>query len=78
MLQLQPDRLGHMCCLTAELEQQLRHSKVPVELCLSSNVITHSVPAYPDHHFLPLYQAGEARCAAYEDWGLDDVLSRLA
>ena len=59
MLQFQPDRLGHMCCLNAALEQQLFASCIPVELCLSSNVITASVKGFPDHHFLPFYKAGQ-------------------
>ena len=60
MLHFQPDRLGHMCCLNPSLEQHLYASKVPVELCLSSNVITASVKGFPDHHFLPFYKAGQA------------------
>ena len=60
MLHFQPDRLGHMCCLNPSLEQQLYASRVPVELCLSSNVITASVKGFPDHHFLPFYKAGQA------------------
>ncbi len=32
---------------------------IPVELCLSSNVITASVKGFPDHHFLPFYKAGQ-------------------
>lgn len=59
MLQFRPDRLGHMCCLSPSLEQQLFSTKIPVELCLSSNVITASVKGFPDHHFLPFYKAGQ-------------------
>lgn len=59
MLQFQPDRLGHMCCLNPSLEQQLFSSLIPVELCLSSNVITASVKGFPDHHFLPFHTAGQ-------------------
>ena len=58
MLGFRPDRLGHMCCLNTALEQQLFASQIPVELCLSSNVITASVKGFPDHHFLPFYRAG--------------------
>ena len=58
MLQFRPDRLGHMCCLNPSLERQLFSSMIPVELCLSSNVITASVKGFPDHHFLPFYKAG--------------------
>ncbi len=32
---------------------------IPVELCLSSNVITATVKGFPDHHFLPFYKAGQ-------------------
>ena len=60
MLQFEPDRLGHMCCLDSTLQQQLFASSIPVELCLSSNLMTASVKAFPDHHFLPFYRAGKS------------------
>ena len=58
ILDFKPDRLGHMCCLTPDLQQELKDSHIPVELCLSSNVITKSVKGFPDHHFLPLFRSG--------------------
>ena len=58
MLAFKPERLGHMCCLDAALSQQLAASGIPVELCLSSNVITESVQGIAYHHFEPLRKSG--------------------
>lgn len=60
ILDLPADRLGHMCYLNNALEAELKASKIPLELCLSSNVLTESVTGFPDHHFLPLFRAGNA------------------
>ena len=59
ILDFRPDRLGHMCCLDSGLEQQFFSSCIPVELCLSSNIITESVASVSDHHFLPFFRAGQ-------------------
>ena len=60
MLAFRPDRLGHMCFMDESSERELREARIPLELCLSSNVITDSVRGYPDHHFLPLFTSGRA------------------
>ncbi len=58
MVQWRPDRVGHMCCLDEALRESLLASHIPLELCLSSNVITKSVSGYPGHHFGDFYQKG--------------------
>lgn len=58
MLEFRPERLGHMCCLDEHLEALHYNTGIPVELCLSSNIITESVASFPEHHFHPFYSAG--------------------
>ena len=59
MIAWRPDRLGHMVCMGENLRQLLLESKIPVEICLSSNVKTRSVESFEDHHFEDLYKAGK-------------------
>ena len=48
MLAFAPERLGHAVSATCdgELLPELLRSRIPVELCLTSNVLSQSVPSY--------------------------------
>lgn len=45
-------------------------SRIPVELCLTSNLLTQSVPALEDHHFQLFYAQGHPVVLCTDDTGL--------
>lgn len=57
ILEFKPDRLGHCTCIhntsggSDALWEKLKELKIPVELCLTSNVKTKTVDSYKTHHF---------------------------
>ncbi|XP_072942045.1 N6-Methyl-AMP deaminase [Epargyreus clarus] len=63
MLKFKPDRIGHGVYIhpkfggNEEIWNELRNSKIPVELCLTSNIRTKSIPDYNSHHFKEFYEA---------------------
>jgi len=50
ILRVRPDRLGHACFLTPALEEELQRLGIPVELCLTSNVMGEHKASYESHH----------------------------
>ncbi|KAH1217606.1 Adenosine deaminase-like protein [Glycine max] len=51
MLDFRPQRIGHACFFEDEHWRQLKSSNIPVEICLTSNVRTMTVPSIDVHHF---------------------------
>eukprot|EP01026_Neomeris_dumetosa_P051169 TRINITY_DN44986_c0_g1_i7.p1 TRINITY_DN44986_c0_g1~~TRINITY_DN44986_c0_g1_i7.p1 ORF type:complete len:346 (-),score=31.61 TRINITY_DN44986_c0_g1_i7:274-1311(-) len=70
MIEFGPNRLGHMVCTDEDLDERMLKSKIPVELCLSSNVISDSVPSYSEHHFRMLYSKGHPIALCTDDSGV--------
>ncbi|KQK13629.2 hypothetical protein BRADI_1g11465v3 [Brachypodium distachyon] len=65
-----PQRLGHLCCLSDEEWKKLKSSMIPVEICLTSNVMTGAAPSLELHHFADLYHAKHPPSLCTDDSGL--------
>ncbi|XP_076675439.1 adenosine deaminase-like protein isoform X2 [Andrena cerasifolii] len=76
ILEFKPDRLGHCTCIHPKLQgsqrlfSMLLNSKIPIELCLTSNVQCKTVPSYGCHQFKYLYEAEHPVCLATDDKGV--------
>jgi len=51
MLDTNPDRLGHVIFTNDEIFESLVQQSIPIEICLTSNLICKQVEKYEDHHF---------------------------
>ncbi|CAG2214522.1 Adenosine deaminase-like protein A,Adenosine deaminase-like protein [Mytilus edulis] len=76
MLKLPPNRIGHGTCLlpevggSEELTDYVYTHKIPLELCLTSNVIGQTVPNFDNHHFLNWYQRNHPCVICTDDKGV--------
>ncbi|KAL4585455.1 hypothetical protein LXL04_010076 [Taraxacum kok-saghyz] len=51
MLDFLPGRIGHACCFQDQEWRKLKSSKIPVEICLTSNIRTETISSVDVHHF---------------------------
>ncbi|XP_045534029.1 adenosine deaminase-like protein, partial [Papilio machaon] len=76
MLQFKPDRIGHGTCIhpnyggTDETWKALCTLKIPVEVCLTSNVNTKSAADYSSHHFKYLHSSDVPVILCTDDKGV--------
>jgi aminodeoxyfutalosine deaminase len=72
---LKADRIGHGTSSTRdpELVANLVEHQVPVEVCVSSNLRTNSVPDLASHPVAEMIAAGVAVCVATDDPGMFDT-----
>lgn len=76
VLKLPPDRIGHGTCLHSEaggsdeLADYVYRYKIPLELCLTSNVIGQTVPDFDNHQFLYWYKKNHPCVICTDDKGV--------
>ncbi|XP_077988430.1 N6-Methyl-AMP deaminase-like [Glandiceps talaboti] len=76
LLQLPPHRVGHGTFLhpevggNDELIELMKKHNLPLELCLTSNLMCHSVKSYEDHQFKFWYDMGHPITIGTDDKGV--------
>eukprot|EP00850_Spirogloea_muscicola_P001660 SM000006S19425 [mRNA] locus=s6:588855:599099:- [translate_table: standard] len=70
MLAFKPERIGHVCCLEEAEWAALLTSNIPVEICLTSNIMTDSVSTYSSHHFVDMYKVDHPTIICTDDCGV--------
>ncbi|KAI7854269.1 hypothetical protein BDC45DRAFT_509044 [Circinella umbellata] len=50
LLSFGPDRLGHATLLDEPTRQTIYSNRIPIEICMTSNVISKTVKTFEDHH----------------------------
>ncbi|KAF9612036.1 hypothetical protein IFM89_037494 [Coptis chinensis] len=70
MLDFLPQRIGHAVFLEEQQWKQLKTSKIPVEICLTSNVRTGRMASIQDHHFADLYNSKHPITLCTDDTGV--------
>ncbi|KAJ3060246.1 hypothetical protein HDU98_003759 [Podochytrium sp. JEL0797] len=58
MLSLDPDRLGHCIFVPEHLMDEIIARRIPIEICLTSNVLGGMVSTYATHHLVELWRRG--------------------
>ncbi|KAJ1659244.1 hypothetical protein IWQ61_001647 [Dispira simplex] len=83
LLAWQPDRVGHATLLSPATRAALYKDRIPVEVCLTSNVQSQTVTSYDDHFVKEFYRVGHPFVPCTDDKGvfgcsLTDEYVRLA
>lgn len=70
LLHMQPHRLGHAVFLNDEARALVIQRRIPIEICLTSNVLTDSVASFAEHHFADYLPAGHPLVLCTDDCGV--------
>lgn len=70
MLEFLPERVGHACFFNEDHWENAKSSKIPIEICLTSNIRTCSISSLDVHHFGDLYHAKHPLILCTDDSGI--------
>ncbi|GFP97018.1 adenosine deaminase-like protein [Phtheirospermum japonicum] len=70
MLDFFPRRIGHACCLEDDEWKLLKRLRIPVEICLTSNIRTETIASADVHHFADLYKSNHPMILCTDDTGV--------
>ncbi|GAB5586164.1 hypothetical protein Unana1_01064 [Umbelopsis nana] len=70
LLAISPDRLGHATLLDNACRNHIYQHQIPIEICMTSNVLSKTVPTYEDHHLKELLAAGQPFVICTDDKGV--------
>ncbi|KAL8461378.1 hypothetical protein ACS0TY_032743 [Phlomoides rotata] len=70
MLDFLPRRIGHACCFEDEEWKLLKTLRIPVEICLTSNIRTETIASADVHHFADLYKSNHPLILCTDDCGV--------
>ncbi|XP_069480861.1 adenosine deaminase-like protein isoform X2 [Ambystoma mexicanum] len=76
LLSLPPDRIGHGTFLSSaaggshDMEEYVKRHRIPLEMCLTSNVKGNTVPSYDKHHFGYWYSLRHPTVLCTDDKGV--------
>ncbi|PRP84264.1 hypothetical protein PROFUN_08284 [Planoprotostelium fungivorum] len=70
ILDFSPERLGHAVFMTDDLKSQLFSKKIPVEICITSNIKSQSCDGPLGHHFGEFYRKSHPIILCTDDMGV--------
>ncbi|CEP10833.1 hypothetical protein [Parasitella parasitica] len=70
LLSIQPDRLGHATFLDEESRNLIYEENIPIEICMTSNVLCKTVETYQDHHIKHLLRDNHSFSLCTDDKGV--------
>jgi len=70
MLTISPDRLGHATHLDSESKDFISSKNIPIEMCMTSNVLCNTVKNYHEHHIRDFLLTNHKCCICTDDKGV--------